>query len=62
VIGAVGLSMAKAGINIVDMHNRQDPKTNQALAIMRTSEVVPEDVMNTVAGEIEAISAFAIEF
>jgi D-3-phosphoglycerate dehydrogenase len=62
VIGAVGLSMAKAGINIVDMHNRQDPKTNQALAIMRTSEVVPEDVMNTVAGEIEAISAFALEF
>ena len=62
VIGAVGVSMAKAGINIVDMHNRQDPKTNEALAIMRTGEAVSEAVMKAVAEEIEAISAFTIEF
>lgn len=61
VLGAIGVKLAGAGINIEDVRNPHDANTNRSLAIMRTSERPSDELMNTISGEIKAIAAFSIK-
>jgi D-3-phosphoglycerate dehydrogenase len=62
VIGAIGVRLAAAGVNIADMRNPNDPKTNRSLAIMKVSQPVPESVVRDIAREIKAQAAFSVQF
>lgn len=61
VIGTMGAALAHAGVNIEDMRNPHDPKTNRSLAIAKVNRRVPRDVIDKIAAEIKAISSFHIE-
>ncbi|MDI6774400.1 MAG: NAD(P)-dependent oxidoreductase [Verrucomicrobiota bacterium] len=61
VIGAIGLKLAGAGVNIEDMRNPHDPKTNRSLAILRINQAPSEELMKAISAEIKAIAAFSIK-
>lgn len=61
VIGAIGIKLAGAGINIEDMRNPHDAKTNRSLALMRVDQAVPADLIEEISKEIKAIAAFSIK-
>ena len=61
VIGAIGTKLAAAGVNIEDMRNPHDPKTNRSLAILKVNRRVPEAVMLEISSAIRGYAAFAIE-
>lgn len=62
VIGAIGVRLAAAGVNIADMRNPNDHRTNRSLAIMKVSQPVPDSVVGEIAREIKAVAAFAVQF
>jgi D-3-phosphoglycerate dehydrogenase len=62
VIGAIGSRLAAAGVNIEDMRNPHDRKTNLSLAIMKVNQPVPEAVISDISHEIHARAAFSIRF
>ncbi len=62
VIGTIGYQLAKAGINIEDMRNPHDGKTNRSLAILKVNKPVDEELMNSIKEEIEAKAAFCMKF
>lgn len=61
VIGAIGAKLAGGKINIEDMRNPHDAKTNRSLAILKVNQPVPEELMNAISKEIKALSAFCIK-
>ncbi|OGV66586.1 MAG: hypothetical protein A2283_05395 [Lentisphaerae bacterium RIFOXYA12_FULL_48_11] len=61
VIGTIGAKLAGGKINIEDMRNPHDAKTNRSLAILKVNQPVPEELMNEISKEIKAISAFSIK-
>jgi D-3-phosphoglycerate dehydrogenase len=61
VIGAIGGKLAARGINIEDMRNPHDVKTNHSLAILKINQQVPDDVMKDISREIKALAAFSIK-
>ncbi|MEI6970546.1 MAG: NAD(P)-dependent oxidoreductase [bacterium] len=61
VIGAMGAELANAGINIEDMRNPHDPRTNRSLVIAKVNKHVSSDVIKKIAGEIKALAFFHIE-
>ena len=61
VIGTIGMKLADAGINIEDMRNPHDRKTDHSLAIMQINKNVPDKLIREISSEINAISAFSIE-
>ncbi len=61
VIGRIGLCMAEAGINIEDMRNPHDPKTNRSLAILKVNQMVPSGVIQEITEKIDAKAAFSIK-
>ncbi len=62
VIGRIGSSLAAVGVNIEDMRNPHDAKTNRSLAILKVNAAVTDELIGRVSREIEAIAAFYIEF
>lgn len=60
VLGSIGVKLAGKGINIEDVRNPHDPKTNRSLAIMKVNQAIPDELMNEIGREIRAISAFHI--
>lgn len=60
VIGAIGSKLAGSSINIEDMRNPHDPKTNHSLAILKINEKAPPELMQSISKEIDAIAAFSI--
>lgn len=60
VLGSIGVKLAGGGINIEDVRNPHDPKTNHSLAIMKVNQTVPESLIRDISTEIQAISAFSI--
>ncbi len=62
VIGTIGRMLAERDINIEDMRNPHDPKTDRSLAILKISQVVPEQELQRMKAEIDAIAAFSIKF
>jgi len=62
VIGTIGQMLADASVNIEDMRNPHDQKTNRSLAILKVNKLVTEDVMRGIQDRIEARAAFCIKF
>jgi len=61
VIGSIGAGLAKAGVNIEDMRNPHDIKTNRSLALAKVNCRVSQQVMDTIATKIKAMSFFQAE-
>jgi len=61
VLGAIGMKLAGGGINIEDMRNPHDTRTNHSLAIMKVNQRVPDELTRDISAEIKAISAFSIK-
>ncbi len=61
VIGAIGSKLAGRKINIEDMRNPHDKKTNHSLAILKINQMVPDDLMKEISKEIKALAAFSIK-
>ncbi len=61
VLGAIGIALAAAGINIEDVRNPHDPHTNRSLAIMKINTRVPDKGMREISRQIEAIASFQME-
>ena len=61
-IGTIGQMLAEASVNIEDMRNPHDPKTNRSLAILKVNRVVEEDLMNAIKDGIQARASFCIKF
>jgi len=62
VIGTIGKMLANANVNIEDMRNPHDQKTNRSLAILKVNQPVTDDLMTAIKAEIKAKSAFCIKF
>lgn len=62
VVGQIGNAMAEAGINIEDMRNPHDPSGENSLALMKISEKVDCEVVQQIAGKIDALHASCINF
>ena len=60
VIAAVSRRLADLGINIEDMRNPHDPKTNRSLLIFKLNRAVDPEVVEALGSEIEALSAMGI--
>lgn len=60
VLGTIGSMLAEAGINIEDVRQPHDPKTNRSLAILKVNRHVPPDLVRSISEEIEARTAFSI--
>jgi D-3-phosphoglycerate dehydrogenase len=61
VLGRIGGALAKAGINIDDVRNPHDTKGEKSIAILKVNKAVPDDVIKSVAKDIEAQSALYAE-
>ncbi len=61
ILGKIGLALAASGINIEDVRNPHDARTNRSLAIMKVNKRVPAEVMQAISGEIDALAAFRVE-
>lgn len=61
VLGTIGAKLAAAGINIEDVRNPHDAKTNRSLAIMQVNKPVSGDVMDEISSSIQARAAFSIK-
>jgi len=62
VIGKIGIHLAEAEVNIEDMRNPHDPKTNRSLAILKVNQAVPDAVIDAIKADIDALAAFSIRF
>jgi len=62
VIGQIGNALAEAGINIDDMRNPHDPSGENSLALMKISQKIDADVVEKIAGKIEALHASCVNF
>jgi D-3-phosphoglycerate dehydrogenase / 2-oxoglutarate reductase len=57
VIATISRKLADAGINIEDMRNPHDPKTNRSLAILKVNACVGEPLIGDIRKEINAHAA-----
>ena len=57
VIAAIARKLADADINIEDMRNPHNKKSERSLAIIRVSEPISEDLLKVIKAEIEAYAA-----
>jgi len=62
VLGAIGVKLAGRGINIEDVRNPHDPKTNRSMATMKIDQKVPPELIKEISEEIRALAAFSIKF
>ena len=60
VIATVSRRLADLGINIEDMRNPHDPKTNRSLLIFKLNRPVEDSVVSAIGAEISAISAISV--
>jgi len=61
VIATISRKLADAGINIEDMRNPHDPKTNRSLAIVKVNACVDESLLADIRKEINAHAAVCTE-
>lgn len=62
VLGLIGAALARAGVNIDDVRNPHDSKQDKSIAILKVNKAVPAEVVDAIAREIGALSAFHLEF
>jgi D-3-phosphoglycerate dehydrogenase len=60
VVGAVGLALAAASINIEDVRHSHSVQSGQSLVMMRVNKPVPMSVVSQVAEEISANRSFSM--
>jgi D-3-phosphoglycerate dehydrogenase len=60
VVGAVGLALASAGINIEDVRHSHSVQSSQSLVIMRVNKPVPAALVSQIGDEIQANRAFSM--
>ncbi len=60
VVAAVSRRLADLGVNIEDMRNPHDLRTNRSLLIFKLNQSVSPDFVATLGQEIDALSAIAI--
>lgn len=60
VLGRIGMKLAGAGINIEDVRNPHDARTNRSLAIMKVNRKPPAELVQETSEDVRAISAFSI--
>ena len=61
VLGAIGSKLASRKINIEDVRNPHDPKTNHSMAIMKTDPMAPQDLIDEISRDIRAIASFSVK-
>ena len=61
ILGRIGAALAEAGINIDDVRNPHDSKGAQSLAFLKVNKVVSDEVIQKIAKDIKAHSAFYAE-
>lgn len=62
VLGHIGAALASASINIDDVRNPHDSKCEKSIAIIKVNQKVAAEILNKIAGEIQATTWFAIDF
>lgn len=62
VLGAIGATLAAAGINIDDVRNPHDSRGLNSVAILKVSQPVPPAVFRAAAEKIQALAACVVEF
>ncbi len=62
VVGTIGQILAEEGINIEDMRDPHDLKSNRSLAILKVDQLVSQDALDRIHQAIEAIRSFRIAF
>ncbi len=60
VVGAVGLALASAGINIEDVRHSHSIQSGQSLVMMRVNKPVPAALVSQMGEEIQASRAFGM--
>ncbi len=60
VIATVSRRLADLGINIEDMRNPHDPRTNRSLLIFKLNRPVEDSVVSAIGAEISALSAISV--
>ncbi|MDD5706057.1 MAG: NAD(P)-dependent oxidoreductase [Kiritimatiellae bacterium] len=60
VIAAISRRLADQGINIEDMRNPHDAKTNRSLVIFKLNRTLSPDSLNAIAAEISASSSMCV--
>ncbi len=61
VLGNIGVKLAERGINIEDVRNPHDPRTNHSLAIMKVNQRVPQALVTEIEKDINALASFSIK-
>jgi D-3-phosphoglycerate dehydrogenase len=61
VLGQIGAALAAAGINIDDVRNPHDTKGVDSIAILKVNRKLPEAVLQKIAHDIDAATAFCAE-
>ncbi len=60
VLGTIGAKLAENNINIEDVRNPHDAKTNRSLAIMKVNKAVSDALMKEIGKAIKAHASFSI--
>ncbi len=60
VLGTIGAKLAEQGINIEDVRNPHDRKTDRSLAILKVNQPVPVAAVQAIGDEIEAQAALSL--
>ena len=60
VIGAIGSTLAKAGINIENMRNLHETRTNRSLAILKVNKEVSKELLAQIKQEVSPLAGFSI--
>jgi D-3-phosphoglycerate dehydrogenase len=61
VLGAIGAKLAAGGINIEDVRNPHDLKTNRSLAIMKINCLPSDELITEISRQIKALAAFSVQ-
>ncbi|MFR4417032.1 MAG: hypothetical protein ACLT8E_06425 [Akkermansia sp.] len=60
IIATIGSALYSNGINIDNIAAPADHATREALAVLKTNKPVSDELLNKIAEEIDAISAFSL--
>jgi D-3-phosphoglycerate dehydrogenase len=60
VLGTIASKLAESGVNIEDVRNPHDPKTNRSLAILKVDQAVSAEITNEIGNAIDAHTAVSI--
>ena len=61
IIATIGSALYSNGINIDNIAAPADHSTQEALAVLKTNKPVSDELLNKIAGEIDAITAFSLD-